>query len=453
MKKIFVLLFIPLIAQSQKDDSVFIKKISDEILTHGKAYTLLHYLTKNIGGRLAGSPQYNKAAQWGLQTMQQFGADTVFFQECLVPHWVRGKGDYATLLNTNNTRFKKQLNMVAIGNSLGSNKTIKAPIIVINSFQELEERKNEIKGKIVFYNAAFNATNIRTFKSYGQTATYRVNGASKAAKYGAVGVLVRSLTEATDNHPHTGTLRYNDSFPKIPAACIGLKDADYVAQITKTGNWQIAIKTHGKILPDTINHNVIAELKGTDFPDEYITVGGHLDSWDLCEGAHDDGAGIVQTIEILRTFKALGYKPKRTIRFVLFANEENGTKGGLQYAEKAKENNEKHIFALESDAGGFTPRGFSFNMNKEKLNHIQPWLTLLKPYGTESLEAGGGGADIAPLNRIFGTPLAGFIPDSQRYFDIHHAVTDTFESVNKRELLLGAVNMAALIYLADKYGL
>jgi carboxypeptidase Q len=453
MKKIFVLLFIPLIAQSQKDDSVFIKKISDEILTHGKAYTLLHYLTKNIGGRLAGSPQYNKAAQWGLQTMQQFGADTVFFQECLVPHWVRGKGDYATLLNTNNTRFKKQLNMVAIGNSLGSNKTIKAPIIVINSFQELEERKNEIKGKIVFYNAAFNATNIRTFKSYGQTATYRVNGASKAAKYGAVGVLVRSLTEATDNHPHTGTLRYNDSFPKIPAACIGLKDADYVAQITKTGNWQIAIKTHGKILPDTINHNVIAELKGTDFPDEYITVGGHLDSWDLCEGAHDDGAGIVQTIEILRTFKALGYKPKRTIRFVLFANEENGTKGGLQYAEKAKENNEKHIFALESDAGGFTPRGFSFNMNKEKLNHIQPWLTLLKPYGTESLEAGGGGADIAPLNRIFGTPLAGFIPDSQRYFDIHHAVTDTFESVNKRELLLGAVNMAALIYLVDKYGL
>lgn len=453
MKKIFVLLIIPILAQSQKEDSVFIKKISDEILTNGKAYSLLHYLTKNIGGRLAGSPQYNKAAQWGLQTMQQLGADKVYFQECLVPHWVRGKGDYATLLNTNNAGFKKPLNITAIGNSLGNSKVIKAPIILIHNFQELEERKNDIKGKIVFYNAKFNATNIRTFKSYGQTASYRVLGASNAAKYGAVGVIVRSLTEATDNHPHTGTLRYNDSFPKIPAVCIGLKDADYLAQITITGKWQIALKTHGRILPDTINHNVIAELKGTEFPNEYITVGGHLDSWDLCEGAHDDGAGIVQTMEILRTFKALGYQPKRTIRFVLFANEENGTKGGLKYAEQAKENNEKHIFALESDAGGFTPRGFTFNMSKEKLHNIQLWLPLLKPYGTESLEAGGGGSDIAPLNRILSTPIAGFIPDSQRYFDIHHAVTDTFESVNKRELLLGAVNMAALIYLVDKYGL
>lgn len=453
MKKILLLLLLPIVANSQQTDSLFIKKIADEILTNGKAYDLLYHLTKKIGGRLAGSPQYNKAVNWGFNTMQQMGADKVFLQECIVPHWVRGVGDFATLQNTNSSSVKKQLNITAIGNSLGNTKIIKAPIILIHNFQELENKKEEVKGKIVFYNAAFNPTNIRTFKSYGETASYRVNGASRAAKYGAVAVIVRSLTEATDNHPHTGTLRYNDSFPKIPAVCVGLKDADYIAQNIKKGNWQVALKTNGKLLPDTINHNVIAELKGTEFPNEYITIGGHLDSWDVSEGAHYDGAGVVQTIEILRAFKALGYQPKHTIRFVLFANEENGTKGGLKYAEKAKENKEQHIFALESDAGGFTPRGFLFTMDKEKLAKVKLWLPLLKPYGTEALDAGGGGADIGPLNKTFNTPIAGFMPDTQRYFDVHHSVNDIFENVNKRELLLGAVNMAALIYLIDQHSL
>ena len=452
MKKIIFLLLLPLLSKSQQDDAVFIKKISNEILQNGQAYQQLKYLTKNIGGRLAGSPAYNKAAQWGLETFKKVGADNAFLQECLVPHWVRGKGDYAYLISEK-SKNKKALSMAAIGNSIGSKKEITAPLIFIENYADLEAKREEVKGKIVYYNAAFNATNIRTFKSYGETGTYRVNGPSRAAKYGAVGVVIRSLTEGTDNVPHTGTLHYNDSFPTIPAIAIGLEDADFIAVNAKNEHWKISMKTHGIMLPDTINHNVIAELKGTEFPDEYITVGGHLDSWDLCEGAHDDGAGVVQTIEILRTFKALGYQPKHTIRFVLFANEENGTRGGAKYAEEAKAKNEKHIFALESDAGGFTPRGFTFGMSKEKLEKVQAWLSLLKPYGTESLEAGGGGADIGPLARLLGTPVAGFIPDSQRYFDVHHATTDTFERVNKRELLLGAVNMAALIYLVDKYGL
>ena len=211
--------------------------------------------------------------------------------------------------------------------------------------------------------------------------------------------------------------------------------------------------TNGSFGPDVVGHSVVAELTGTEFPNEYITVGGHLDSWDVNEGAHDDGAGIVQTIEIMRALKVLGYKPKRTLRFVLFANEENGMRGGNKYAEEAKKNNEKHVFALESDAGGFTPRGFGFTVTPSQLTKVQSWLSLLKPYGTDFLQAGGGGADIGPLNRTFGTPIAGLMPDSQRYFDIHHARSDVFENVNKRELNLGAVNMAALIYLVDQYGL
>jgi len=193
-------------------------------------------------------------------------------------------------------------------------------------------------------------------------------------------------------------------------------------------------------------------MKGSDGTNEFITVGGHLDSWDVNEGAHDDGTGIVQTIEILRTMKVLGYKPRKTIRFVLFANEENGARGGLAYAEQAKARKENHILALESDEGGFTPRGFSFTIGGDTLEKIKTWARLLVPYGSQQFTAGGGGTDIAPLNKSLQTPLAGFVPDNQRYFDLHHARNDVFEAVNKRELLLGAINMAGLIYLVDKYG-
>jgi hypothetical protein len=233
---------------------------------------------------------------------------------------------------------------------------------------------------------------------------------------------------------------------------VGLRDADWLSATLKEQPVSVTLHTHGKFFPDTIGHNVIGELRGTEYPDEYITVGGHLDSWDAAEGAHDDGAGCVQTIEILRTFRALGYKPKRTIRFVLFANEENGLRGGNKYAEEAKAKGEKHIFALESDAGGFTPRAFGISASDEQFAKASAWKPLLAPYGACEINRGGGGADIGPLARTQGTPVAGLVPDSQRYFDIHHARNDVFEAVNKRELLLGAVNMVALIYLVDKYG-
>ncbi|WP_207496169.1 M20/M25/M40 family metallo-hydrolase [Aridibaculum aurantiacum] len=456
MKKLLCLIaVIPALSFAQKDDSIFIRKLANEILVNGTAYENLRHLTKNIGGRLAGSPQMTMAENWGAAVLKQVGADTVIMQPCMVPHWVRGGTDKASITSVNSKRTRRPLDVVALGNTIGTGKKgVTAQVIAISSFDELERRKDEVKGKIVFYNAAFNPANVRPFTSYSEMSAYRTRGASRAAKYGAVATIVRSMSEGTNNHPHTGSNNYNDSFPKIPAIAIGLEDADHLWNVCKSNaNVQVSVTTHGYFLPDAQAYNVIGELKGSGKDVTYLTVGGHLDSWDNCEGAHDDGAGIVQTMEILRAFKALGYKPKNTIRFVLFANEENGLRGGNKYAEEAKAKNEKHVFALESDAGGFTPRGFGFTIDAEKLRKIQPWVALLKPYGVYELSSGGGGADIGPLNRAFGTPLAGLQPDPQRYFDLHHARNDVFEAVNKRELLLGAINMAALVYLVDKHGL
>jgi len=438
--------------RGQQEDSLMIRKIADEILLHGKAWDNLRVLTKEIGHRLAGSPQMVKAEAWGQKTLKQAGAEKVWLQECMVPHWVRGGKDEAWMISNNQ---KQPLAVLALGNSVGTGaKGITAPVLLVHSFEELEQRKEEVKGKIVFYNYRFNDRFIRTFQAYSDAVRYRSQGPSRAARYGAVAVLVRSMSHAIDNIPHTGSTGYTDSLPKIPAAALGLCDADRLADLLQEqGNVQVQLKTHGKMLPDTIGHNVIGEIKGTTFPEEIITVGGHLDSWDVGEGAHDDGAGCVQAIEVLRVLKAVEYRPKRTIRVVLFANEENGLRGGRKYAEEAKEKNEKHIFALESDAGGFTPRGFGLGMPPAQLEKVRSWAPLFRPYGVHEFNAGGGGADIGPLNRTFGTPVAGLQPDSQRYFDIHHAASDVFEAVNKRELELGAINMAALIYLVDKYGL
>lgn len=442
-------------ALAQNEDSIMIRRIADEILANGKAYDNLRSLTKQVGQRLTASPGWYKAEAWGVKVLKDAGADNVYLQQCMVPHWVRGGKDEAKFFQGNNTRAQ-MLDVLALGNTTGTGpKGLTAPVILINSFDELDKRKDEVKGKIVFYNYKFNPRFIKTFQAYGDANRYRGQGPARAARYGAVGAIVRSMTHAADNHPHTGGTNYNDSFPKIPALAVGIQDADKLAEaITQNNNnIRLFMRSNAKMLPDTIGHNVIGEIRGSEFPDEIITVGGHLDSWDPAEGAHDDGAGCVHSIEVLRALKAIGYKPKRTIRVVLFVNEENGLRGGNKYAEEAKAKNEKHIFALESDAGGFTPRGFGFSMSRERLQKVRQWLPLLMPYGTTEMNEGGGGADIGPLSRTLGTPVAGFIPDSQRYFDIHHARSDVFEAVNKRELELGAVNMAALIYLVDKYGL
>lgn len=462
MKKWFlslIVLGLSLSSFAQNEDSLFIRRIADFILVNGKAYDDLRTLTKTVGGRLAGSPGMYKAEAWGQKAMQEAGADKVWLQECMVPHWVRGGKDVAVAsyavagkVKGKSTPSLKPLDVLALGNSMGSQKPLKKDVIEVKNFAELEAKKDLVKDKVVFYNYPFNNKFIHTFQAYGDAVGYRGQGPSQAAKYGAAAVIVRSMSSSTDNNPHTGATNYNDSFAKIPAVAIGLQDADWLSKTLKEQRVSVTLHTHGTFLPDTIGHNVIGELKGTEFPDEYITVGGHLDSWDPAEGAHDDGAGCVQTIEVMRTLKALGYKPRRTIRFVLFANEENGTRGGRKYAEEAKAKGEKHIFALESDEGGFTPRGFGVSGNSQQFTKAAAWKELLSPYGSSEIRQGGGGSDIGPLARELGTPLAGFTPDSQRYFDLHHARNDVFENVNKRELLLGAVNMAGLIYLVDKYG-
>ena len=293
---------------------------------------------------------------------------------------------------------------------------------------------------------------------YGDAVRYRSNGASSAAKYGALAVIVRSVTAANDNSPHTGALRYNDSFPQIPAVAIGPKDADRLSQLLTASlkNASFYLQTNCLMLPDTIGHNIIGEITGSEFPEEIITVGGHLDSWDPAEGAHDDGAGIVQSIEVLRVLKSLGYKPKRTIRIVLFANEENGLRGGTKYAEEAKTKNEKYIMAMESDGGGETPRGFSCGMTEEQYAKVMSWKKLFTMLDADRLsysKGGGGGADIGPLQTAFKTAQFGLNTTGNRYFDYHHAPTDVFENVHERELHMGAVVMAAMVYLVDKYGL
>jgi len=455
MRKLFFLVFCwPFLTQAQiNQDSVTIKKMSDEIMTNGKAYDLLRQLTKQIGGRLAGSPQQQNAAIWGQRNMAAFAPDKVYMQPCKTPNWQRGGKDFASVVSVNGKVMNRPLAALALGNSLGSNGLVEAELLAVADFDELEKRKDEVKGKIVYYHSMFDPNLIQTFGAYGKMGVYRSTGASRAAKYGAIAVMLHSLSTAPDNSPHTGGMKYDEDYPKIPAVALGPNDAKELYANAKKGTIRVQMQTYGYFLPDADENNVVAEIKGSTFPNEIITIGGHLDSWDVNEGAHDDGAGIVQTMEILRTMKALNYQPKRTIRFVLFANEENGMRGGNKYAELAKQNNEQHVFALESDAGGFTPRAIGISATSpEQFKKMQQWASLLKPYGTE-ITAGGGGADIGPLKNVNAAiVLAGLVPDSQRYFDLHHAKTDVFENVNKRELLLGAVNMAAIVYLVDQYG-
>jgi hypothetical protein len=435
-----------------QSDSIFIRKIADEIFQHSTAYSNLRTLTKTVGPRLSGSPQTYTAEKWGQEALKQAGADRVYLQQAMIPHWVRGSKDQAALVSG---KTLQKIAVIALGNSVSTKASgITAPMILIHDFDELEKRKNEIKGKIVFYNHPFDVDFVWLFNAYVEAVPYRVFGASRAAKYGAVAVLVRSMSCSADNFPHTGAMIYNDSFPKIPALAVGLLDADKLAASAATQkDLRLFVSTNAHALPDTVGYNVIGEWKGSDFPDQYITVGGHLDSWDPAEGASDDGTGCVHSIEVLRALKAAGYKPKHTIRVVLFTDEENGGRGASAYSSAAKTQREKHIFALESDAGGFTPREFSFKGSDAQMNSIRPLLPLFSPYGVTAFSTHGAGSDVDPLNDSTGILVGELIPDSQRYFDYHHAASDVFENVNKRELELGAINMAALIYLIDKYGL
>lgn len=448
---IAVLAFNTLFAQNS--DSLIIRNLFTHALTKGKCYSNLQELCFNAGPRISGSKEAEISVEITAKQMREAGADTVILQECMVPHWVRGEKEIAFIVDSK--KGKIEVPVCALGSSIATPpEGITAQVIEVKNFEELKNLGLEkVKGKIVFFNRAFDQSKINTFEAYSGAVNQRSRGAIEAAKYGAIGVVVRSMSSIIEDYPHTGNMRYLDSIPKIPACAISTKGAEILSQQIKNGSVkEFYFKQNCQTLPDVKSFNVIGEIKGAEYPNEIIVVGGHLDAWDMAQGAHDDGAGIVHSIELLHLFKSLGIKPKRTIRVVAFMNEENGVRGGNKYAEIAKAKSETHIFALESDEGGFTPRGFALGMSAEKRNKILAYRNLLEPYGITDFSHSGGGTDIEPLE-LLGVPVSGFIPDPQRYFDVHHSGADTFDKINKRELELGAASIAALVYLIDKYGL
>lgn len=453
MRKLLTLLLLVSVSTfAQNEDSVMIRKIYNQILTNGESYKVLTHLTKKIGPRLSGSEGAAKAVQYTKKVMEDYGFDRVFLQDVLVPHWERGAKEVAYI----EVKGKKiTVPIAALGGSVATSAAgVKAEVIEVKNFEELKALGTEkVKGKIVFFNRPLDPTKLNTFEAYGGAVNQRGQGASEAAKYGAVGAIVRSMTTVNDDNPHTGGLRYAPNLPMLPAAAISTNGANLLSQLLKENpTLKFYYKQNCKTFEDAPSHNVVGEMKGSEKPDEIIVVGGHLDSWDLAEGAHDDGAGCVQAIEVLQTLKALGYKPKRTLRVVMFMNEENGLRGGTKYADLAKQNKENTISAIESDNGGFTPRGFGMTGTDAQISKVVSWKNLLSPYGLHEIGKGGGGADIGPLGQQ-GTLLIGFKPDSQRYFDFHHTQIDKLEGVNERELKLGSASMAAVMYLLDKYGL
>ena len=444
-------------AFAQEDQDAFmIKSIHEQTLENGGCYQWLDHLSENIGGRLAGSENSEKAIEYTKGILEGI-SDTVYLQECQVPFWVRGGNEVARITGLPGGATHN-LKATALGNSIAtSTDGLEAEVIEVNGLDHVRELGIEaISGKIVFYNRPMNPSLVNTFHAYGAAADQRVNGPAVAAEYGAVGVVVRSLTTKLDFVPHTGVTVYKEGIPKIPAIAISTNDADFLSKFLRVQPLKIFMKTKCKLLSESkLSHNVVAEIKGSEFPDEIILVGGHLDSWDLGGGAHDDGAGCVHSIQVFETLKAIGYQPKRTLRCVMFMNEENGLGGGRAYAEASNENGEFHLAAIESDAGGFTPHGFSCDATDEVFTDLfrklTEWSPMLETYNL-SLSKGGSGADINPLKSQNGI-LCGLRPDSQRYFDYHHTKDDRIDAVNERELKLGAAAMTSLVYLIDQYGL
>lgn len=443
------------LVSNAQTDSVMMRRIFDEALVNGKCYENLHYLCKNIGQRLSGSANAQKAVDWSKKLMQDYGFDKVYLQEVMVPHWVRGAKEQGYIIDG---KTKTPVALCALGMSVATPANgVTANVIEVHSLKQLDTLGEAgIKGKIVFFNRPFDERFIEQGTAYGTAGDQRNAGPGAASKYGAVAVIVRSLTSALDNYPHTGATNYGKNKP-IPAAAISTIAANQLSELLKKNkSVQFYLKDNCEMLPDVLSYNVVGELTGSVNPNQIITVGGHLDSWDLAEGAHDDGTGVMQSAEVLRIFKALGYRPKHTLRAVFFMNEENGDRGGLKYAELAAKNKEEHIAAIETDEGGFTPRGFSFE--KASLAFLKninaQWKSLFETYEAGRLVEGGSGTDIGPLRKtVPSVMLIGFRPDSQRYFNIHHTPNDVFENVNKRELELGAGTIASLVYLIDQHGL
>lgn len=423
-------------------------------LQEENAYDMLRDLTA-LGPRLTGSPQAAAAVALVAQMMQDLELDDVHYETVPVGRWVRGEPESASVVGSS-VVGDRPLTVCALGGSVPTSEVgLTAPVIEVKTLQDLGKLGAQVKGKIVFFNRAMDRTQGDVFTAYGVAADQRVRGAADAAKLGAVAVLIRSLTLRVDDNPHTGAVEYEPQAPKIPAAAVSTRDADFLsALLRRDPSVRIRLQLNCRTLSPVSSVNVVGQITGSAIPNEIVLVGGHLDSWDLSVGAHDDGAGCVIALEALRLIKAAGLKPRRTIRAVMFMDEENGGTGGAFYVKDPRRNTERHIFAMESDRGGFLPVLVAAGQNGQPrvYEKIRSWASLFVPLGIREFIRGGGAVDIGPLSTQ-GTVFASVVPDSQRYFDVHHSALDVLAAVHPRELELNAVATAFLAYLVSQEGL
>ena len=450
-----ILSLIKVHSQNDKFVNEIISDIYNTALKDSKSYDWLEYLSKNIGPRLSGSLNAERSVKWTKKTLENIGLDSIWLQPVMVPKWVRGNFEYAYIESSPGNTIN--VNVCALGGSIPTPSSgIKANVIEVKSFKELESLgKKNIKNKIVFFNRPMQKELINTFDSYSNAVNQRYDGARIASKYGALAVIVRSLTLKLDDVPHTGVMSYGNIPIKsrIPAMAISTNGADLLSSLLNLNpNLKFFMKQNCRNFPDVLSYNVIGEIKGLKKPNEIMLIGAHLDSWDLGDGSHDDGAGVVQSMDVLRILKKINYKFNRTLRVVLFMNEENGQKGAIEYFNISKKKKTNHLIAIESDAGGFTPRGFSINTNDLKFKKILSWKKYFEKYQVHYFVRGQSGVDIEYLKNE-NNVLVGLRPDSQRYFDYHHSSSDIFETVNQRELELGTAAIASLVFLSDYFQL
>jgi carboxypeptidase Q len=408
-------------------------------LTKNRAYERLEYLTDSIGNRISGSRNLERAIAWAVSEMKKDGLDNVRTEKVMVPHWVRGAESLEIVPSG------QKLAMLGLGNSVATPVDgVTADIVVVRTFAELDALGEKVRGKIVVYNAPFT--------NYGATVQYRGQGASRAARYGAVAALVRSITPISLQTPHTGAMNYDPQQPKIPTAAITIEAAEMLQRLYDRGEpVSLRLKMEAKFLPDAESANVIAELKGSERPDEIVVIGGHFDSWDVGQGAHDDGGSCIAAWEAIRLLKELGLRPKRTIRVVLFTNEENGLRGGTGYLDAHRAELSKHIIAIEADSGIYKPEGFGLAATAPPLarSNLLEIAKLLAGIEGDRIGADGGGADIGPMMRegVLGMNLD---VEGSKYFEIHHTQADTLDKINPRDLALCVATMAVMAYtIAD----
>jgi hypothetical protein len=435
----------PQFAGDVAERAAAVEHLVDSALTSGQAYRMLTGLCTRAPHRLAGSTGAAAAVEWARQEMERLGFDKVRLEPCTVPHWERGEVAELTLLADGGGRA---LPILALGGSVATPaKGIEAEVIEVRDFEELRALGEAARGRIVFFNRPMDPAELDAFRAYGGAVDQRSRGAVEAAKAGALAAIVRSMTMRLDDFPHTGAMHYEEGVEQVPGVAVSTLGAERLSeQIARGGPVRVRLRLDCKTYPDAPSFNVVGELVGSEHPEQVLVVGGHLDAWDVGQGAHDDGAGCVQALEALRLIRAAGLKPRRTIRAVMFMNEENGLRGGSAYYAAHLEQMDQHVLALESDRGGFTPRGFTSDAGPEAMAVLREVAALLKPIGIADVFPGGGGVDISPM-RASGVPQVGYLPDGQRYFDFHHSERDVLEAVHPRELQLGAAAMAALLYV------